>query len=125
MSALEGLSQHEKDELVVSLSALICADSSADISEENLNAVITASGNKVAPYWVPVFASCLQKTDGVEKFLVGPGSGGGGGGSGPVASDAPAEAAAEKEEEEEEEEIDMGGGMDMFGDEDGGGGDDY
>mmetsp|Transcript_22493 Transcript_22493/g.30764 ORF Transcript_22493/g.30764 Transcript_22493/m.30764 type:complete len:127 (-) Transcript_22493:508-888(-) len=126
MSGLEGLSQHEKEEMVVSLSVLVCADSSADISEENMNAVIKASGNSVAAHWVPVFASCLEKTGGVSKFLVGPGSGGGGGGGGGgAAAGAPAAAEEEKKEEEEEEEIDMGGGMDMFGGDDEGGGDDY
>ena len=53
------------------------------------------------------------------------GGGGGGGGSGGAGGNGEAAAAdEEKEEEEEEEEIDMGGGMDMFGGDEGGG-DDY
>lgn len=51
-----------------------------------------------------------------SKFAVAGGGGGGGGGA--------TEAEEEKEEEkEEEEEMDLGGGMDMFGGEDGGDGD--
>jgi large subunit ribosomal protein LP0 len=59
----------------------------------------------------------FAKADLYEEYLKDPskfaGSGGGGGG---VAADAP----AEEEEEEEEEEADLGGGMDMFGADEGG-----
>jgi len=47
---------------------------------------------------------------------------GGGGGGGAAAADSGAAAAVE-EKEEEEEEMDLGGGMDMFGGDEGGGGD--
>mmetsp|Transcript_45703 Transcript_45703/g.110734 ORF Transcript_45703/g.110734 Transcript_45703/m.110734 type:complete len:322 (+) Transcript_45703:171-1136(+) len=60
----------------------------------------------------------FEKADLYEEYLKDPskfaGSGGGGGGDA-GAADAPAE-----EEEEEEEEADIGGGMDMFGADDGG-----
>mmetsp|Transcript_100215 Transcript_100215/g.139273 ORF Transcript_100215/g.139273 Transcript_100215/m.139273 type:complete len:322 (+) Transcript_100215:126-1091(+) len=60
----------------------------------------------------------FEKADLYEEYLKDPskfaGSGGGGGGGGEAA------AAAEEEEEEEEEEADLGGGMDMFGGEEGG-----
>jgi len=59
----------------------------------------------------------FEKADLYEEYLKDPskfaGSGGGGGGG-------EAAAAAEEEEEEEEEEADLGGGMDMFGAEEGG-----
>jgi len=119
MAALDGLTPAEKAELVCSLSALLCADCEQDVSEDNLKAVIAASGNKVDAFWMPVFASTVEKAGGIEPFCKPPGSGGGGGGGGGGGA-APAEAApAEKEEEEE---VDMGGGMDMFGGEEGGGG---
>ena len=51
------------------------------------------------------------------------GGGGGGSGGGGGGGDAHVEE-KEEEEEEEEEEVDMGGGMDMFGGDEGGG-DDY
>jgi large subunit ribosomal protein LP2 len=53
------------------------------------------------------------------------GSGGSGGGSAAVAAGAGEAAVEEAKEEvkEEEEEMDLGGGMDMFGNDEGGGGD--
>ena len=69
----------------------------------------------------------FDKADTVKEYLAdpskfaGPATGGGGGGGGGDAG-----AAEEKEEEkEEEEEMDLGGGMDMFGAEEGDGGGDY
>jgi len=125
MAALDGLTKMEKDDLVVSLSALLCADAGAELTADNLNSAISASGNSVAPHIVPVVVGVLEKSEGVDKFCHAPGAGGGGGGGGGGgdAGGAAAEAKPEEKEEEEEEEIDMGGGMDMFGD--GGGGDDY
>uniref|UniRef100_A0A7S3JY21 Uncharacterized protein n=1 Tax=Aureoumbra lagunensis TaxID=44058 RepID=A0A7S3JY21_9STRA len=115
----------EKDELVISLSAILLEECGQDFSEERFQAVLKASGNEVAPYWIKVFSKALTKKGSLESFLPKPGGGGGGGGGGGAAADAAAPAAEEKkEEEEEEEEIDMGGGMDMFG-EGGGDGDDY
>eukprot|EP00538_Stauroneis_constricta_P013614 CAMPEP_0119545608 /NCGR_PEP_ID=MMETSP1352-20130426/313_1 /TAXON_ID=265584 /ORGANISM="Stauroneis constricta, Strain CCMP1120" /LENGTH=325 /DNA_ID=CAMNT_0007590181 /DNA_START=193 /DNA_END=1170 /DNA_ORIENTATION=+ len=65
----------------------------------------------------------FDKADEYEEYLKDPskfaGSGGGGGGGG---GDAGGEAEEEKVEEEEEE-MDLGGGMDMFGGEEAGGGD--
>jgi hypothetical protein len=75
MAALDGLNNNEKAELACSLSALLCADAGVDINEENMNAVLVASGNKVANYWTPVFASTIEKAGGVDKFCKGPGSG--------------------------------------------------
>ena len=120
--SLAELSPTQKEELVVSLSALVVSDSGGDMSPETLQAVIDASGNSVAPYWAPMFGTFLSKVEGgCDKFCGTPGSGGGGGGSGGGGGgggDAPVE---EKKEEKVEEEIDMGGAMDMFG----GGGDGY
>ena len=115
---LADLTESQKEELVVSLATLVCADSSVELSAENINAVITASKNTVRPYWAALFSSHLAKIDGdVDRFLAAPGSGGGGGGGG--GGDA---AEAEKEEEKEEEEsAEEMGGMDMFG----GGDEDY
>ena len=106
--------------MVTSLAVLVCSDAGSDLTAENLTAVITASGNTASPVWVNLFAESLAKNEGsIEKFCAQPGSGGGGGGgsAGPAAAAAPAAAAVE------EEEIDMGGGLDMFGGEPGGGGD--
>ena len=66
----------------------------------------------------------FEQADQVEEYLKDPSkfAGSGGGGGGGAAGGAPA-AAAKVEEKEEEEEMDLGGGMDMFGGEEKGGGD--
>ena len=74
MAALEGLSAVEKSELVCSLSALLCADAGAEVSEENLSAVVKASGNKLDSFWAPAFVSTITKAKGVTKFCKPPGS---------------------------------------------------
>jgi large subunit ribosomal protein LP0 len=66
----------------------------------------------------------FEKADLYKEYLADPSKfagGGGGGGGGDGGGGAAAEEA--KPEEEEEEEMDMGGGMDMFGEEEAGGGD--
>jgi large subunit ribosomal protein LP0 len=66
----------------------------------------------------------FDKADVYKAYLADPsafaGSGGGGGGGG---GDDAGEAAAAEEEKVEEESVDMGGGIDMFGGEEAGGGD--
>lgn len=64
----------------------------------------------------------FDKADKVKEYLLDPSKfagSGGGGGDAPAAGGA---GAAKVEEKEEEEEMDMGGGMDMFGGDEGGGG---
>jgi ribosomal protein L12E/L44/L45/RPP1/RPP2 len=67
----------DKDQLVVSLAALVCADSKVDITADNISAVISGSGNSVASYWAPLFATYIEQAGGVSKFFSAPGSGGG------------------------------------------------
>jgi len=106
----------EKDELLCAYSAMILKDSNLDITEENLNALIKASGSKIEPFFPSLFAKLCKGKD-VESML----KFGGGGGTGPApasagnAGDAGAPAAAkeEKKVEEEEEEEDME--FDLFG----------
>ncbi|CAM9837839.1 unnamed protein product [Chrysoparadoxa australica] len=109
MTSIAELSEAQKAELAVSLAALLCEDGEVEITADNLNSVLKASGNTIPAYWTTLFASMLEKSEGCAKFLGGPGSGGGGGGGAAAGGAAPA--AEEKKEEEEEEEIDMGGGM--------------
>ena len=112
-------------QLACSLAALILADSKSDISADNINALLAASGNKAPAYYAPLFASLIEKAGGIDKFLAGPSAGGaapaaGGGGA------AAAAPAAKKEEKPKEEEVDaLDGGMDMFGGGGGGGKGDY
>jgi large subunit ribosomal protein LP0 len=69
----------------------------------------------------------FEKADLIKEYLKDPskfaGSGGGGGGGG--GGDAAGAEEAKVEEKEEEEEMDLGGGMSMFGEEEGAGGGDY
>lgn len=51
----------EKDQLIVSLSALLCLDAEVEATTENLQAAIDASGNSIAPYYATIFASCIEK----------------------------------------------------------------
>ena len=115
-----------KDEFVTSLAAMALYDGDAEVTSDQLNALITATGNSVEAYWPSLFASLLGADIGKVIFTRGGGSapsgggaaGGAAGGGDSGTSDAPA-----KEEKPKEEEVDaLEGGMDMFG---GGGGADY
>lgn len=72
----------DKDQLVVSLAALILSDCEVEITTESLDAIVSSSGNKVPSYYTSLFASLLSKAGGCDKFLAGPSAGGGGGGGG-------------------------------------------
>ena len=127
MPMFEGMSTIEKEELIVSLATLICADAKVEVTvtlsicllstqKENLDKLVKESGNKIAPYWTAVFAANCNGKD-ILDLLAAPGrvcemslSVG----AGPAAAPAAEE---KKEEEEEEEDIDMSGGG-LFGDDD-------
>ena len=66
-----------KDQLVLSLSALLLNDAGVDINADNLTSVATASGNKTASYLPALFASLIEKSGGVDKFMAGPSAGSG------------------------------------------------
>jgi len=68
---------------VTSLAALALYDGDAEISSDNIGALITASGNSVAPYW-PVLFSGLLKGGRIESMVFSVGGGGGGGGGAPA-----------------------------------------
>lgn len=70
---------HDKDQLVVSLAALLLSDAGVEITAENLESVASSSGNKIPAYYNTLFASFVSKAGGVDKFMSAPGSGGGGG----------------------------------------------
>merc|ERR1712118_600065 len=90
-------------------------DDGLEITSEKLAAVITASGNKVEPYWPMLFAKALKSAN-VGDLLTQVASAGPAGGAGPAAAGGPAaEAPKEEKKEEAVEEVDMGG---LFGDDD-------
>jgi large subunit ribosomal protein LP1 len=114
----------DKDQFVTSLAALVCADSSVDVTAENIAAVISASGNNVAGYWSTLFATYIDKAGGVKKFFPTAGASGGAvAAAAPAAGGAAAPKAAEAAKPVVEEVDALDGGMDMFGG--GGGGGDY
>merc|ERR1711935_218586 len=97
-----------KDEMVCTLAALILNDAKVDLSEANLNSVITAAGASCAPHFPKGFAAVCTGVD-LSKFLILRAGGDGGGDAPAVAAGAGAAAVVEEEEEEEEEEeCDMG-----------------
>ena len=77
MSLSINVSGAAKDQLVMSLSALVLSDSGIDISADNLSAVAKASGNTTNSYFPTLFASLIEKSGGVDKFLAGPSAGSG------------------------------------------------
>ncbi|KAK8818391.1 60S acidic ribosomal protein p1 [Blastocystis sp. ATCC 50177/Nand II] len=118
MAIFEDMSTLEKQELIVSLAALICADAKVEINKENLDKLVSAAGCKVESYWTAVFGSAFEGKDLLE-ILAAPGVGA----AAPAAAasaEAAAPAAEEKkeEEEEEEEDVDMSGGGLFGGDDD-------
>ena len=76
-----------KDEFVTSLAALALYDGDAEITSDNIKALITASNNTVAPYWPALFASFL-KGGRIESLVFSAGSGGGGAAAPAAAGDA-------------------------------------
>ena len=112
------LNQTTKDQLAVTLAAMILQDDKSDMTAESLNRVLKAAGVEVAPYWPTLIAKSLEGKNLADLAV--------GGGSGP----APAQAAVagddskkgDKKKEErkveepkvEEEEVDMDMG-DLFG----------
>eukprot|EP00933_Yihiella_yeosuensis_P031527 TRINITY_DN250_c0_g3_i1.p1 TRINITY_DN250_c0_g3~~TRINITY_DN250_c0_g3_i1.p1 ORF type:complete len:119 (+),score=54.18 TRINITY_DN250_c0_g3_i1:96-452(+) len=108
--------QAEKDELFCAYAAMILKDSELEVTEENLNTLIKASGGKIDSFFPALFAKMCQGKD-LGDFLKFGGGGGGPAAAGGAAGDAGAGgggAAPEKKavvEEEEEEEMDF----DLFG----------
>ena len=123
MDAVYGSS---KEEFVTSLAALALYDGEAEITADNIKALLDASNNTVQPYWPSLFASLLK--DGkIESLVFSTGAGAAAtpaaaGGAAPAAG-AAVEKKAEKPKEEEVDALD--GGMDMFGGGGGGKGGDY
>ena len=105
------------------LAALALYDGDAEITGQNISALLTATNNTVASYWPSLWASAL-KDNNIEKLMMTLSSGGGGEAAAPAGAAATGSAPAAAAEKPKEVEVDpMEGGMDMFGG--GGGGGDY
>eukprot|EP01031_Cornospumella_fuschlensis_P033312 gene33312-40297_t len=55
-----GLYGANKDEFLVSLAALALYDGGAEVTSDNINVLLKASNNTVAPYWPALFAGFLK-----------------------------------------------------------------
>jgi large subunit ribosomal protein LP1 len=108
------LNQQAKDQLAVSLAALILHDDKSDVTTDSLNRILKAANVNVAPYWPMLFAKAAEGKNIGDFLSVSSGS------SGPAPTQAaPAKAAEVKQEskpapKEEVEEVDMDMG-DLFG----------
>mmetsp|Transcript_96981 Transcript_96981/g.145300 ORF Transcript_96981/g.145300 Transcript_96981/m.145300 type:complete len:117 (-) Transcript_96981:43-393(-) len=108
--------QQEKEELAITYAALILHDDGLPITEENLNAILTAADVKVQPFWPRVFAKLLEGKDSsqIDDIILGGGAApavAGGAAAGGAEAAAPVEEAKPVEEEEEESDEDMGFGL--------------
>merc|ERR1711971_1050512 len=111
-----------KGDLATSLAVLALYDGEAEINPDQINNLLKATNNTFEAYLPILFSNFLSKPEKVMELICSPGGSGGGGGAGGAEGGDAGEEEAEKEEEKvEEEEIDFGGGMDMFGGEEGGG----
>ena len=108
-------SQQSKDQLAVTLAALILHDDKSDVTGDALTRVLKAANITVAPYWPMLFAKALEGKNIGDFLSVSSGA------SAPAQSQATADAKAPAAKEEKkaeappaEEEVDMDMG-DLFG----------
>uniref|UniRef100_A0A7S2YT19 60S acidic ribosomal protein P1 n=1 Tax=Entomoneis paludosa TaxID=265537 RepID=A0A7S2YT19_9STRA len=123
---MDSLSKEQKDEFATVFAMLALYDGGAAITSDQINALLQATGNtEVEGFYPVIMANYAGDPDKLAELIALPGAGGGGGGGGGGAGgDASGEEEKEEEKEEEIEEEPVGGGMgDMFGGDDGGGGD--
>jgi hypothetical protein len=79
---MSDLTKVQKDEFAVSYAILALYDGSAEITTEQINALLEATGNtEVEPYYPIIFTNFLNSPDKVAAMISSPGSGGGGGGA--------------------------------------------
>ncbi|CBZ52886.1 unnamed protein product [Neospora caninum Liverpool] len=109
--ATASIPEAQKQELLCTYAALILSDDKMDVTAENIQKLVTASGNTVEPYMPSLFARALQEQN-IAELISNAGSGAcaAPAAAAPAAGgDAGAPAAKEeKKEEPEEEEDDMG-----------------
>ncbi len=116
--AFTGVSGAAKEDLVVALAILALHDGGAEVSGENINKLVEATGNTVASYWGALYAKLLASRN-IDDLLMKPGMGGGAAPAAAAGGAAPAAAAAKEEKKKEEEpEEEVGGAGGLFGDDD-------
>ncbi|OUS44328.1 60s acidic ribosomal protein-domain-containing protein [Ostreococcus tauri] len=97
-------------DLACTYAALILHDDGQEVTADKINAVVSASGMTIEPYWAGLFAKFLESKS-VGDLISNVGAGGGApaaaGAAGAAGGDAGAAAAPAEEEEEEEAEMDF------------------
>lgn len=117
---MDKLNKAQKDEMATSFAVLALYDGGAEVTSEQINTLLEATGNtEVEGFYPIIFANFLSNPDKVAEIITTPGGAGGGGGAAGGDAAAGGEAAAEEEEEKVEEE-EAPPAMDMFGGGDGG-----
>jgi large subunit ribosomal protein LP1 len=119
--SFSGLSDAAKEDMAVSLAVLILHDSGNAVTADAINAIVSAAGVTVAPYWGSLMSKFIAGRN-IDDLLLKPGMGGAApaaaaSGAAPAAAGGAAPAAAKKEEKKEEEE-EAGGAGGLFGGDD-------
>ena len=77
------LKKDQKDEFAVSYAILALYDGGAEVTSEQINTLLEATGNtQVAPYYPIIFSNFLNTPAKIGAAIANPGAGGGGGGGG-------------------------------------------
>mmetsp|Transcript_33098 Transcript_33098/g.37051 ORF Transcript_33098/g.37051 Transcript_33098/m.37051 type:complete len:122 (+) Transcript_33098:150-515(+) len=119
---MDALSKQKKDEYATAFAILALYDGGAEVTSEQISALLEATGNtNVEAFYPIIFANFLSEPAKIGELIASPGGGGGGGaGGGGGDGGAEEEVAEEEEEVEEEAEAPAGGGGLFGGDDDGG-----
>mmetsp|Transcript_7079 Transcript_7079/g.17280 ORF Transcript_7079/g.17280 Transcript_7079/m.17280 type:complete len:105 (+) Transcript_7079:85-399(+) len=98
---MDSLSKQKKDEYATAFAILALYDGGADVTSEQITALLEATGNKdVEAFYPIIYANFLSDPAKIGEMIAAPGVGGGGGGGG--GGGAGGDVAEEEEEEEEE-----------------------
>jgi len=118
---MENLTKEKKDEYATSFAILALYDGGAEVTSEQISALLEATGNTdVEAFYPIIFANFLSDPAKIGEMIASPTAGGGGGGGG--GGDGGAEEVVVEEEEEVEEEAEApAGGGGLFGGDDAGG----
>jgi hypothetical protein len=76
---MDNLSKDQKDEFATSYAILTLYDGGAEISTEQINALLEATGNtEVEAFYPIIFANLMSSPEKVAELISSPGAGGGG-----------------------------------------------
>jgi large subunit ribosomal protein LP1 len=75
---MEQLSKSQKDEFATSYAILTLYDGEAEITSDQINALLEATGNtEVEPFYPIIFSSFLSDPAKISELISSPGAGGG------------------------------------------------